>query len=111
MPAVRNLPTHAGEVRDTGSIPGSGRSSGGGHGNLLWYFHLENPVDKEPGGLQSIGSQRVGHDRSNLECMHTYSRRSKQLSGNPCIYNPLSTAYAIRNSRVSNKHLLKTVFP
>ena len=74
-------------------------------------FAWRIPWTKEPGGLQSIGSQRVRHNRSNLECMHTYSKRSKQLLGNPYIYNPLSTAYAIRNKRVSNKHLLKTVFP
>ena len=31
---------------------------------------LENPVDREPGGLQSVGSQRVGHDQSDLACTH-----------------------------------------
>jgi len=41
---VKNLPANAGDIRDPGSIPGSGRSPGGGHG-----------------GLQSIGSQGVGH--------------------------------------------------
>ena len=34
------------EVRDSGSIPGSGRSPGGGHGNPLWYSCLENPMDR-----------------------------------------------------------------
>ena len=34
------------DVRDVGSIPGSGRSSGGGHGNLLWYSCVENPMDR-----------------------------------------------------------------
>ena len=56
----KNLPANAGGIRDVGSIPGSGRSLGGGHGNPLQYSCLENPM--EPGGLQSIGSQRVGHD-------------------------------------------------
>ena len=46
---------HSGDVRDAGSIPGSGRSPGGGHGNLLQYSCLESPI-------RSIGSQRVGHD-------------------------------------------------
>ena len=32
---VKNPPTGAGDVRDVGSIPGSGRSAGGGHGNPL----------------------------------------------------------------------------
>ena len=48
-------------VGDLGSIPGLGRSSGEGNGNPLQYSCLENPMD-EPGGLQSMGSQRVRHD-------------------------------------------------
>ena len=51
-----------GDVRDTGSIPGLGRSPGGGHGNPLQYSCLENPWTKKPGGLQSVGLQRVRHD-------------------------------------------------
>ena len=48
---------------DTGLIPGSGRSPEGGHGNLLQYSCLENPHGQRSlAGLQSIGSQRVGHD-------------------------------------------------
>ena len=47
---------------DSGLIPGSGRSPGGGHGNPLQYSCLEIPLTEEPGGLQSIGLQRVGHD-------------------------------------------------
>ena len=43
---VKNLPANAGGVRDTGSIPGSGRLSGGGHGNSLQYPCLENPLDR-----------------------------------------------------------------
>ena len=43
---VKNLPANAGDVRDLGSIPGSGRSPGGGHGNLLQYSCLENPMDR-----------------------------------------------------------------
>ena len=45
-----------------GSIPGLGRSPGGGHGNSLQYSCLKNPMTEKPGGLQSIESQRVGHD-------------------------------------------------
>ena len=47
---------------DPGSIPGLGRFPGEGNGNPLQYSFLENPMDEEPGGLQSTGSQRVGHD-------------------------------------------------
>ena len=42
---VKNLSANAGKVRDAGSIPGSGRSPGGEHGNPLQYSYLENPVD------------------------------------------------------------------
>ena len=54
---VKNLPANARDVRDLGSIPRLGRSPGGGHGNPLQYSCLENPADREPGGLQSRGSQ------------------------------------------------------
>ena len=40
---VKNSPASAGEIRDIGSIPGSGRSPGEGHGNRLQYSCLENP--------------------------------------------------------------------
>ena len=43
---VKNLPANAGDVRDTGSIPGSGRPCEGGHGNPLQYSCLENPLDR-----------------------------------------------------------------
>ena len=43
---VKNPPANAGDIRDVGLIPGSGRSSGRGHGNSLQYFCLENPMDR-----------------------------------------------------------------
>ena len=43
---VKNLSANADDVRDVGSIPGSGRFPGGGHSNLLWYSCLENPMDR-----------------------------------------------------------------
>ena len=56
---VMNLPTSAEDIRDMGLIPGLGRSPGGGHGNPLQHSCLENLTTGEPGGLQSMGSQRV----------------------------------------------------
>ena len=47
---------------DQSSIPGSGRSPGEGNDNPLQCSYLENPRMEEPGRLQSMGSQRVGHD-------------------------------------------------
>ena len=55
---IKNLPTNAGDVKDVGLIPGSGRSrdassspglgrySAGGHGNSLQYSCLDNPTDR-----------------------------------------------------------------
>ena len=42
----KNFPAKAGEERDAGSIPGSGRSPGEGNGNLLQYSYLGNPMDR-----------------------------------------------------------------
>ena len=53
---VKNPPANAGDIRDTGSAPGSGRSPGGGNGNPLQYSYLENPME------QFMASQRVGHN-------------------------------------------------
>ena len=47
---VKNLSANAGDVRDAGSIPGSGRSPGGKHDNPLQYSCLENPTDREVWG-------------------------------------------------------------
>ena len=44
---IKNLSTVAGDAEDMGSIPGWGRSHGGGHGNPLQYSCLENPMDRE----------------------------------------------------------------
>ena len=56
---AKNLPASAGDV---GSIPGSGRFPGERNGNPLHCSCLEKPVEEEPGGLRSMGSQKVGHD-------------------------------------------------
>ena len=55
------LTANAGDIRDTGAVPVSGRSPGGGHGSPLQYSCLHNPMDREPGRLQSTGLQRAGH--------------------------------------------------
>ena len=43
---VKNQPTTAGDAGDSGSIPGSGRSPGGGNSNPVQYNCLENPTDR-----------------------------------------------------------------
>ena len=59
---VKNPSANAGDVRDRGSIPGSGRSPAGGHGSPLQYSYLENPMAWESIELQSLGPQRVRRD-------------------------------------------------
>ena len=44
---VKNPPANAGDMRDAGSIPGSGKSPGEGHRNPLQYACLENPMDRD----------------------------------------------------------------
>ena len=82
---VKNLPTKAREVRDVGSVPGSGRSPGGGHGNPLQYSCLENPMDRGAWRATVTGSQRVRHNWSMSMYVHTsdncYHRRPRWLSG------------------------------
>ena len=58
----KNLPVKAGDERETGSIPGSGRSPGGGHGNPLQYSHLENPMDREAIGSQESDTTEVTYN-------------------------------------------------
>ena len=65
MVEVKNLPANAGDIRDVASVPGSGRSHGGGHDNLLRYPCLENPVDR---GAWPATAHWVGHDWSDIVC-------------------------------------------
>ena len=54
---VKNPPVNAGDAGDTALIPGTGRSPGGEHGNLLHILAWEIPWTEEPGGLKSVGLQ------------------------------------------------------
>ena len=49
----------AGDTGDTGSVPGFGRSPGGGQGSPLQYSSLENPMDREAGGYRPKGHTRL----------------------------------------------------
>ena len=60
---VKNLPTHAGDTRDMGLIPGSGRSPRERHGNPLQYC-LENPMD---GGAWQATVHRVTQSQMRLK--------------------------------------------
>ena len=56
---IKNLPANAG---DTGSIPGLGRSPGGGNGNPLQYSCLENPLDRGAWRAAVHGATKGGHN-------------------------------------------------
>ena len=59
---VKNLPANAGDVRDAGLIPGSERSLEKGMATHFSFLTWKSPWTEEPGGPQSMGLQRVGHD-------------------------------------------------
>ena len=59
---VKNLLANAGNFRDAGSIPGSGRSPEGGHGNPLQYSCQENPMDRGAWWAMVHSVAKVGHD-------------------------------------------------
>ena len=71
---VKNLPTNAGDIRDMGSIPRSGRSIGEGHDNPLQYSHLGNPMDRE---AWWITVHWVAQSQTQLKrlCTHTPGNR------------------------------------
>jgi len=59
---INNPPVNAGDRRDAGLIPGSGKSPGGGHSHPLQFLAWRIPWTEEPGRLQSLGLQRIGHN-------------------------------------------------
>ena len=62
LPCGSNGKESACNAGDPGSVSGLGRSSGERNGNPLQNSCLENPMDRRAWGLQSVRSQRVGHD-------------------------------------------------
>ena len=70
---VKNLPANAGDIRAVGSIPGSGRSPGGEHGDSLQYCCLENPKDR---GAWRATVHKVAKSQTRLKGLsrHTHPR-------------------------------------
>ena len=75
--AVKNLPASAADLRDTDSIPGSGRSPGRGHGNPLQCSCLENPMDR--GTWQAI-VHRVAKSQTQLKPLSMYADYSSKFT-------------------------------
>ena len=78
--AVKNPPTSAEDIRDEGSIPGSGRSPGGGHGSPLQCSCLENPTDR---GAWPATVHKVAKNQTQLKQFSAHGRThpdSRELS-------------------------------
>ena len=67
---VKNPPANAGDLRDMGMSPGSGRSPAGGHGNPLQYSCLENPTDRGAWWATVHGVAKSQHNCSNSTVPH-----------------------------------------
>ena len=69
---VKNPPANAEDIKDAGSMPGSRRSPGGGHGNPLQYSCLENPMDR---GAWRATVSGVTKSQTRLKRLSTHSRK------------------------------------
>ena len=78
---VESPPAKVGTAEDAGSIPGSGRSPGGGHGKPLQYSCLENPMHR--GAWQATG-HRVAQSRTRLKQLRTHSERGTAVYTSIC---------------------------
>ena len=70
---VKNLPANGGDTRDTGSIPGSGRSPGIGNGNPLHYSCLENSMGREAWWATDHMVTKSRTRQSKCKCMHAHT--------------------------------------
>ena len=86
-------------VGDLVSVPGSGRSCREGNGNPLQCSCPKIPWTEEPGGLQSMGSLRVRHDRSNLAAAAMWETWVQSLGRE----DPLEKAMATHSSTLTRK--------
>ena len=71
---VKNLPANAGDATDAGSVPGSERPPGGGHGNPLQYSCLENPMGR---GAWWGTVHRVAKSQTQLKRLNTHTHLSR----------------------------------
>ena len=75
---VKNLPANSGDVKDTGSVPGLGRSPGEGHVSPLQYSCLKNPMDREAWWATIHG---VTKSQTRLKRLTTHARVEVVHSG------------------------------
>ena len=87
---VKNPPASAGDTEDAGSVPGLGRSPGGGHGNPFQYSCLENPMDRERTLVGwSPWSHKVLWQTEQLN-IHIYDLALQKEFADPCRRNQVS---------------------
>ena len=89
---VKNLSSNAGNTRDTGLIPGSGRPPRGSMSTHFSILSWRIPWTKGPGGVQSIKSQRVRHNRRDL----ALSQLTFYIKEKPSCYALQILNYALR---------------
>ena len=111
-PVFKNPPANAGDIRDTGSIPGLGRSSGGGNGNPLQYSCLENPMDR---GAWWAMVHRIAKSWTQLKQLSTHTHPYPHSHTHICVYiyppphnSPDTTIFprALQNSSDTKDRLL-----
>ena len=82
---VKNMPDNAEDIRDTGSILGSGRTPRGGHGDPLQYACLENPMNRGAWRGYSPWAHKAS-DMTDLARTHTlYINVSATFPGHPTL--------------------------
>ena len=74
---VKNLPANARHIREAGSIPGSGTSPEGGHGNLFLYSSLENPMNR---GAWWATVHRISKNQTQLKWLNRHALKPKLVS-------------------------------
>ena len=70
---VKNSPAHAGDIRDAGYIPESGRSPGVGNGNPLQYSCMENPMDSGACRATVYGVAELNTTEHTCACAYSYT--------------------------------------
>ena len=103
---VKNPPANAGDIRDLGSISGSGRSPGGEHGNPLQYSCLENPRGQRslegysPWGHKESGTAEATYHAPDSYCLYVSSERGHSVASRLEGYKKVGTVLEFKPGRV-----------
>ena len=87
---VKNAPANAGDARDVGSVPGLGRSPGGGNGNPLQYSCLENTMDRRPWwatvhGCEELDTIEHVHTHTEAQCRALHTTSTQYMWNRGCL--------------------------